>query len=201
VGRVLAVNPLLAIANLIDRPIPLRWQHVLFFGNIKGSLSMALALSLPATIPGRGDLIAIVFGTVLLSLVVQGLSLPSFVKRLNLTSLSASSQQTEELRAQLITAKAAQDELDGMLKTGVLPKAIYEEMRSLYQIQVAKAEKVLRDLYNQADPSRLDAVRRRLLLAEKGALSDALRKQIISETVVQERLRQIDEKLLSLGDD
>ena len=201
VGRVLAVYPLLAIAQLIDRPIPLRWQHVLFFGNIKGSLSMALALSLPATIPGRGDLIAIVFGTVLLSLVVQGLSLPSFVKRLNLTSLSASSQQAEELRAQLITAKAAQDELDGMLKTGVLPKAIYEEMRSLYQIQVAKAEKVLRDLYHQTDPSRLDAVRRRLLLAEKGALSDALRKQIISETVVQERLRQIDEKLLSLGDD
>ena len=201
VGRVLAVYPLLAIAQLIDRPIPLRWQHVLFFGNIKGSLSMALALSLPASIPGRGDLIAIVFGTVLLSLVVQGLSLPSFVKRLNLTSLSASSQRAEELRAQLITAKAAQDELDGMLKTGVLPKAVYEEMRSLYQIQVAKAEKVLRDLYNQADPSRLDAVRRRLLLAEKGALSDALRKQIISEAVVKERLRQIDEKLLSLGDD
>jgi len=87
------------------------------------------------------------------------------------------------------------------LKTGVLPKAIYEEMRSLYQIQVAKAEKVLRDLYNQSDPSRLDAVRRRLLLAAKGALSDALRKQIISEAVVKERLRQIDEKLLSLGDD
>jgi CPA1 family monovalent cation:H+ antiporter len=201
IGRVLAVYPLLAIAQLIDRPIPLRWQHVLFFGNIKGSLSMALALSLPASIPGRGDLIAIVFGTVLLSLVVQGLSLPWFVKRLHLTSLSAPSQQAEELRAQLITAKAAQDELDGMLKTGVLPKAIYEEMRSLYQIQVAKAEKVLRDLYNQADPSKLDVVRRRLLLAEKGALSDALRKQIISEAIVKERLSQIDEKLLSLGDD
>jgi monovalent cation:H+ antiporter, CPA1 family len=201
VGRILAVYPLLALAQRFDRPIPLRWQHVLFFGNIKGSLSMALALSLPASIAGRGDLIAIVFGTVLLSLVLQGLSLPLLVKRLRLTSLSPSSQQTEELRAQLITAKAAQDELDGMLKAGILPKAVYEEMRSFYQIQVAKAEKLLRDLYNQADPSQLDTIRRRLLLAEKGALSDALRKQIISEAIVQERLSQIDEKLLSLGDD
>jgi monovalent cation:H+ antiporter, CPA1 family len=200
-GRALAVYPLLAILQRFDRPIPLRWQHVLFLGNIKGSLSMALALSLPATIPGRGDLVAIVFGTVLLSLVGQGLSLPWFVKRLHLTSLSSASRQTEDLRAQLITAKAAQDELDGLLKTGVVPKAVYEELRSLYQIQVAKAEKSLRDLYNQADPAQLDTIRRRLLLAEKGALSDALRKQILSEAIVQERLQQIDEKLLNLGED
>ena len=41
IGRALAVYPLLAVIRWFDRPIPLRWQHVLFFGNIKGSLSMA----------------------------------------------------------------------------------------------------------------------------------------------------------------
>jgi CPA1 family monovalent cation:H+ antiporter len=210
IGRMLAVYPLLAAVSRFDRPVPFRWQHVLFLGNIKGSLSMALALSLPATIAGRTELIALVFGTVLLSLVVQGLSLPWIVKRLRLTSMSADRQQTEDLRAQLITAKAAQDELEGLLKTGILPKTIYQELRSLYQVQVAKAEKELRDLYNQwattttdngTDLSQLDAIRRRLLLAEKGALSDALRRQILSESVVRERLQQIDERLLSLEDD
>jgi CPA1 family monovalent cation:H+ antiporter len=210
IGRALAVYPVLAILRWFDRPIPLRWQHVLFLGNIKGSLSMALALSLPATLDGRSYLIALVFGTVLLSLVVQGVSLPWIVKRLKLTSFSAARQRTDELRAQLITAKAAQDELEGMLKTGVLPKAIYEEMRSTYQVQIAKAEKALRDLFNewaaevssgQGDATRLDAVHKRLLLVEKGALSNALRQGILSEEVVKERLRQIDEKLLSLEDD
>jgi CPA1 family monovalent cation:H+ antiporter len=206
-GRIVSVYPLLALVQKFDRPVPFRWQHVLFLGNIKGSLSMALALSLPVSLTGRGDLIAIVFGTVLLSLVVQGLSLPWLVKQLKLSAFSPAHLQAEDLRAQLITAKAAQDELDGMLKSGILPKAVYEEMRSLYQVQVAKAEKSLRDLYNQwatdstSAPNNLDAVRRRLLLAEKGALSDALRKQILSETVVQERLQQIDEKLLTLGED
>lgn len=209
-GRLLAVYPLLALLRWFDRPIPLRWQHVLFLGNIKGSLSMALALSLPIALNGRSSLIAIVFGSVLLSLVVQGLSLPWLVKQLRLGGYSASRQQTEELRAQLIAAKAAQDELDGMLKTGVLPKTIYEEMRAMYQVQVAKAERALRDLYDrwavevatgQSDPSGLDAIRKRLLLVEKGALSEALRRGILSETTVRDRLQQIDERILTLEDE
>ena len=193
-----------------DRPIPLRWQHVLFLGNIKGSLSMALALSLPATIPGREELIALVFGTVLLSLVGQGLSLPWLVKGLKLTHFSELRQQTEELQAQLMTAKAAQEELDSLLKAGVLPKSVYEEMRSAYQVKVAASEKALRDIYNRRsdnladsndDGMKFDAIRRRLLLAEKGALNEALRKRIISEEIVQSRIQAIDKQLLKLEDD
>lgn len=209
VGRFLAVYPLLAIARWFDRPIPLRWQHVLFLGNIKGSLSMALALSLPAGLSGRADLIAIVFGTVLLSLVVQGVSLPWLVRRLGLGGVSESQQWVESLQSQLITAKAAQDELEALLKTGVLPKAVYEELRASYQVKVAAAERSLRDLYNRrpdikaaaARHTRLDAIRRRLLTAEKDALNDALRKRILSEDVVKSRLQTIDQQLLNLEDD
>lgn len=208
-GRLLSVYPLLAGLRWFGRPIPLRWQHVLFFGNIKGSLSMALALSLPLSLAGRSNLIAIVFGSVLLSLVGQGLSLPWIVKRLQIANISPAQQQTEALRAQLIAAKAAQDELEIMLKTGILPKSIYEEMRAKYQVQVAKAERLLRDLYDrwavevateQRDPDGLDAIRKRLLLVEKGALSEALRRGLVSELAVRDRLRQIDEQILTLED-
>ena len=217
VGRLLTVYPLLSLVRFIDRPIPMRWQHVLFVGNIKGSLSTALALSLPASLPGREKLIAIVLGIVLLSLVGQGLSLPWFLRRLKLSHRSESRQQIEELQAQLMTAKAAQDELESLLKTGVLPKAIYEEMRSAYQIKVATSERTLRDIYNQrperlgtsdreallrsADHIKLDAIRRQLLLAEKAALNDALRRRILSEEVVEERIKIINDQLLKLEDD
>lgn len=210
VGRALTVYPLLALVRFFDRPIPLRWRHVLFVGNIKGSLSTALALSLPSTLPGRDKLVAIVLGIVLLSLVGQGLTLPWFVRRLKLSHHSESQQQIEELQAQLMTAKAAQDELDSLLKSGILPKAVYEEMRSTYQVRVAASERTLRDIYNQrtersakfsGNPAKLDAIRRQLLLAEKGALNDALRRRILSEEVVQERIKTINEKLLKLEDD
>ncbi|MBD2340629.1 Na+/H+ antiporter [Calothrix sp. FACHB-156] len=210
IARIVSVYPLLAIVRWFDRPVPWRWQHVLFFGNIKGSLSMALALSIPASITERDQLIAIVFGTVLLSVVGQGVSLPWLVKRLQLSQVSATRQQVEELQAQLITGKAAQDELDTLLKTGVLPKAVYEEMRAAYQVQIAGAEKILRELYNRradelektkGESSKLDAIRRRLLLAEKAALSQAIRQRILSEEIVYERLKKLDEQLLQLEDD
>jgi CPA1 family monovalent cation:H+ antiporter len=210
IGRFLAVYPLLALVRWIDRPIPIRWQHVLFLGNIKGSLSMALALSLPAGLTGRSELIAIVFGAVLLSLVVQGVSLPWMVRRLQLGQKSEAQQWIESLQSQLISAKAAQDELESLLKTGVLSKSIYEELRASYQVKVAAAERSLRDLYNRrTDPltlaagnfSRLDAIRRRLLTAEKDALNDALRKRILSEEIVRSRVGTIDQELLNLDDD
>ena len=209
-GRVITVYPLLALVRFFDRPIPMRWRHVLFVGNIKGSLSTALALSLPATLPGREQLIAIVLGVVLVSLVGQGLSLPWVVQRLQLGYRSESQQQIEELQAQLMTAKAAQDELDSLFKSGVLAKSVYEEMRAAYQVRVATSERTLRDIYNQrperspgtrSDRTRLDAIRRQLLLAEKGALNDALRRRILSEEVVHERIKTLNQQLLKLEDD
>lgn len=210
IGRVLTVYPLLAGLRWFDRPIPLRWQHVLFLGNIKGSIAMALALSIPLTLPGREGLIALVFGSVLISLVGQGLSLPWLVKRLKLSHFSETRQQVEELRLQLIASKAAQEELDSLLKSGVLPKAVYEELRASYQVRVANSERILRDLYNQRSTtpsipngksSQLDAIRRRLLLAEKGAVNDALRKRILSEDPVNAYVKSLNEQLLELEDD
>lgn len=207
-GRILSVYLLLAGLRWFDRPIPLRWQHVLFLGNIKGSLSMALALSIPLAVPARDDVIALVFGAVLFSLVGQGLSLPWLVKRLKISHSSDVMQEAGQLQIQLIASKAAQDELDSLLKSGVLPKAVYEELWASYQARVAQSERVLRDLYNQhragqleSARSGLDAIRRRLLLAEKGAVSDARSKRIVPEDLVQPYIKDLDEKLLTLEDD
>lgn len=169
---------------------------------------MAMALTLPATLEGRSQLIALLFGTVLLSLVGQGLSLPWLVKRLNIQEISPYRQRIQELQAQLMAAKAAQEELSNLLKSGVLPKSMYEEMRASYQVKIAGAEKQLRDIYNirpedgnGGDRGKLDAVWRQVLLAEKSALNAALRKQILSEEIVQKQVNYLNQQLLKLEDD
>jgi len=207
-GRILSVYLLLAGLRWFDRPIPLRWQHVLFLSNIKGSLSMALALSIPLALPGREDIIELVFGAVLFSLVGQGLTLPWLVKRLKIISVSDAMEQVGKLQIQLIAAKAAQEKLDSLLKLGALPKAVYEELWASYQARIAQSELFLRDLHNEyragqlkGDLSGLDTIRRQLLLAEKGAVRDALRKQIVPDDLVQTYVKDLDEKILSLEDD
>lgn len=207
-GRILSVYSLLWVLRWIDRPIPLRWQHILILGNIKGSLSMALAVAIPLTLTGRELIIELVFGAVLFSLVIQGLALPWLIKKLDISQVSAVTREIGQLQLQLIASKAAQDELANLLKSGVLPKAVYEELWASYQAKVAVSERVLRDAYNQSrsgqmEPNngQLDAIRRRLFLAEKAALSDALRKRIVPEDLVQSYVKGLDEKLLSLDDD
>ncbi|MGB7445194.1 MAG: Na+/H+ antiporter [Coleofasciculaceae cyanobacterium] len=210
VGRAVTVYPLLSFVRFFDRPIPWRWRHVLFVGNIKGSLSTALVLSLPADLPGREQLIAIILGIVLVSLVVQGLSLPWFLRRLKLAHHSERGQLVEQLQAQLMTGKAAQEELDSLLKSGILPKAVYEEMWAAYQVRVATSERKLREMYNQRlktstlksdRTNKLEAIRRQLLLAEKKALNEARRRNILSEEIVNERIKNLNEQISRLEDD
>jgi CPA1 family monovalent cation:H+ antiporter len=58
------------------------WAAVLTWGGLRGALSMVLALALPPAFPHRDLLIDMTFGVVLLSLLVQGLTMQPLVKRL-----------------------------------------------------------------------------------------------------------------------
>ena len=91
VGRAVVVYGLLgsmsaAIARLGDRrgassAIPPAWLHVLFWAGLRGAVSVALALSLPADLPNRELLQGIVFGIVLFTLIVQGTTSGWVVRR------------------------------------------------------------------------------------------------------------------------
>ena len=67
------------------RPMPLAWQHVLVWGGLRGTVALALVLSVPLSVQGRSRLEVLVFGVVLLSLLVQGLTMHPLVARLKLT--------------------------------------------------------------------------------------------------------------------
>jgi CPA1 family monovalent cation:H+ antiporter len=52
--------------------LPPAWLHVLFWAGLRGAVSVALALSLPADLPNRDLISGITFGIVLFTLVAQG---------------------------------------------------------------------------------------------------------------------------------
>ncbi len=61
------------------------WRATAFFAGMRGALSLALALGLPAEFPGRSHIIDATFAVVLVTLVIQGATIESFLKRLPLT--------------------------------------------------------------------------------------------------------------------
>jgi CPA1 family monovalent cation:H+ antiporter len=59
---------------------------VLVWGGLRGALTVTLALALPVDIPERSLLIAMAFGVVLFTMVVQGITLPILVRRAGLAT-------------------------------------------------------------------------------------------------------------------
>lgn len=60
------------------------WRATAFFAGMRGALSLALALGLPNDFPLRSQIIDATFAIVLVTLVLQGATIESFVKRLPL---------------------------------------------------------------------------------------------------------------------
>jgi CPA1 family monovalent cation:H+ antiporter len=61
------------------------YQHVLFWGGLRGALALALALTVPASVPERAPIIITAFVVVAFSIFVQGLTMPWLVKSFGLT--------------------------------------------------------------------------------------------------------------------
>jgi Na+:H+ antiporter len=109
------------IARLFGSALPLRWQHVLVWGGLRGTIALALVLSVPAALAGKPDLEVITFGVVLLSLLVQGLSVPWLARRLRLQGegRAVSARRREVLLDGFITAH---EELDQLQESGAMPR-------------------------------------------------------------------------------
>ncbi len=72
IARIIVVYGLGWITNRISEPISLRWRHVIAWGGLRGALSLALALSLPAAFgDDRFLLRTMAFGVALFTLLIQ----------------------------------------------------------------------------------------------------------------------------------
>ena len=83
VGRAATVYALCLLFARSRWAVPMRDQHVLWWGGLRGALALALALALPISVPFNSDILIATFGVVTFSVVIQGLTMPVLMKRLN----------------------------------------------------------------------------------------------------------------------
>lgn len=82
VARALTVYPLSLLFFGSRWRISFSEQHVLWWGGLRGALGLALALSLPETLPMRDVILVATFAVVAFSIVVQGLTMPLLMRAL-----------------------------------------------------------------------------------------------------------------------
>jgi monovalent cation:H+ antiporter, CPA1 family len=196
-GRAVAVYGCFAVLRAVDRErVPLRWQHVMVLGNIKGALSMAAVLALPADLPYRSRLVTIVFGVTFATLVMQALPLRRLLRFLKVT-LAASDLPVDAARATLVAARRGLAELEELLEAGLISRKENSRRRASFQRLVIDAEEVLRGPLGEA--ARDQIVDYSLLQAQKSAVLDAARKGLISVEAADAQVSAFDQALMKLS--
>ncbi|HEX8943013.1 MAG TPA: sodium:proton antiporter [Gemmatimonadaceae bacterium] len=76
--------------------LPRGWTAVLAWSGLRGSLSMVLALSLSAAMPQRDTIIDMTIGVVVLSILLQGLSVSPLMRRLGLETVEGARAAASE---------------------------------------------------------------------------------------------------------
>lgn len=81
-SRALAVYPLCLPLSRSKWAIPLRHQHILWWGGLRGALGIALSLSLPDSLAFHDEIVTATFAVVVFSVVIQGVTMPLLLKKI-----------------------------------------------------------------------------------------------------------------------
>ena len=114
--------------TLVSRDLTFKWKHVLFWGDLRGAISLALALSLSAGTPDRTQIQAMAFGVVLFTLLVKGLSLAPLFRWLKLSEQTESQQEYERRYARAVATRSAYLHLEKMNQDGLLSDFTWQHL-------------------------------------------------------------------------
>jgi monovalent cation/hydrogen antiporter len=117
----------------IARRIGARERLVLGWSGMRGAVSLAAALALPRDFPMRNLILFLTFAVILATLVLQGLTLPTLIRRLHFQDDGA--EQREELRARLAATHAALDRLDELAVEDWTREDTVQRLHNLYEFR------------------------------------------------------------------
>lgn len=159
--RAVAIYGLGSLSNrLANSAITIPVQTILWWGGLRGAVSIALALSVPEDFAGREVVIATVFGTVLFTLLVQGLTIQPVLKRLNLLGDQPLRQRYLEFVARQAAFNRVLNHLESIKKHPSVELEFYE-----YQVSLVKGE--LNNLQSEIDQLQSDYPNLRTFIAEQ----------------------------------
>jgi len=185
------------------------WRRVLFVGwaGIRGADSLVIALALPLTtaaarpFPRRGLIIVVTFIVILMTLVIQGLTLTPVLKLLKLAGPD-DAEDREELQARLRTAQAGVARLGRLIDEQPALAPIARTVRDRHQHRIHRyAERAQHRRHARDERAAADYrfVRGAMLDAEREELLRLRDAGVVGDAVVRRLQRDLDLEQLLLG--
>jgi CPA1 family monovalent cation:H+ antiporter len=146
-SRFLTIFGFSALSNwLVQSNIGYKEQTVLWWGGLRGSVSVALALSVPGALSQRQEIINVVFGVVLFTLLVQGLTIQGLLERFNLIGDQQLSRTYSELLARQVALKRILNYLDQLTLSSEDNIELYQSQRDAIETRLQQVEQTVQAL-------------------------------------------------------
>jgi Na+/H+ antiporter len=136
-SRILFTNTMPYLVRALDRRRQQRarradWRirMIIAWAGTRGAVSLAAALALPPDFPQRDLILFLTFAVIFTTLVLQGLTLPALIRRLDVQDDGA--DEREELLARRAATDAALTAIDGLAAEEWTRDDTAERMRALY---------------------------------------------------------------------
>ncbi|PSP10664.1 MAG: sodium:proton antiporter [Cyanobacteria bacterium SW_11_48_12] len=179
VTRAIVIYGLGGLSNVLaNTQIGWREQTVLLWGGLRGSVTIALALSVPAALQGRQEIIETVFGVVLFALLVQGLTIRIFLQKLNLIGDQPQRQRYSEALARRVALKRVLKYLSETELSPEIEPDYYRYQQELVQEQLQSVEEEIETLQNEYPQLRsltMEQLREQLLDIEADTYAEFIR--------------------------
>ncbi len=199
--RIIVIYGLSGLSNwLASVKINLREQTVLWWGGLRGSVSIALALSVPEILPGRQEIIETVFGVVLFTLLVQGLTTKWFLEKLDLIGDQPLRQEYSELLARRVALNRVLDYLAKLDLSPEVDPEFYRYEKELVKGQLNSVEEKIEKLQREHPQLRsldMEQLRETLLDIEADTYAEFIRAGRLNKNLsplLQEILAEAPEK-------
>lgn len=182
-------------------PISWTWRVVLFWGGLRGALSMALALSLPVAFPGRDEILHMTFAVVLFSLLAQGLTIGSLINRLKINVSDENEKSYRLLRARLMAKVQTRGTLSMFKESHQISVASYDALSARLESEIKSVEAQLNALLAGSPESfkfELSETERELIILQKDHLRHQLEQGSLDENQLGQLIAELDQQLEAL---
>ncbi|MEM7133656.1 MAG: Na+/H+ antiporter [Chloroflexota bacterium] len=199
-SRAINVYGLGSLIRLIKPDLPQSYLHVLYWGGLRGAISLALVLSIPFAVQERSELLAMTFAVVLFTLLIQATTIPTLLRRLGMTQASTTPVEYEMLQGKLLATRAARRHLDRLYQEGALVPAAWDTVTRELEANEQALNQATNDMLTEHPELHEKIVyltRKEVLRAQRSALSDLAHEGLLSDEALAELEAEVDEAIQS----
>lgn len=193
VGRAIAVYGSFFISNKLhlfglEPNVPTQWQHILFWGGLRGVIPLVLVYSLPDTYLHKSVLIELTLAVFLFTMLVNASTIEWLLKLLRL-HVPKTEEQVIQLQQEIFNLDAARDHLASR-EAGEFNEGLVSEAESMITSKIERYQDRLSQL---ASPQEVEtSLRLHALTLERKSALTLFKNEAISEAVLQEFSSELD---------